>query len=115
LGWQVFLDESTYPVLVCVWVAGELQDRLYDQVESTMNATPFDSENIQGDAILFGRVWPIRKRMARRGAVIEIGRTAESDVTTPEYSRGGKMWVLDYGSKNGTRVRGVKLFAAEAV
>ena len=128
-GWEAFCSESRYPVLVGLGVAGEMQDRDQGFSDSTMNMSSFDTADLFSEGILVDRVWVIKKKARARGirdAAISVGRTAVNDVTIPEYSlsrkhcgfkyrRDGTIWIVDFGSKNGSRLRGVKLFKNEEV
>ena len=74
---------------------------------------------------LLHRVFSLMKSSLSPGGPVFVGRTAENDVSIPEYSiskrhcafevRNGSMTIVDCGSTNGTSVNGESLPGGEPV
>ncbi len=115
MGPESFMRLYAHPVLIVKGISGTLMD----QRSSGTTVVASTSEMMQLTSLV-GRVFPVVKgKYAPPGPTINVGRTADNDLTIPEYSIskfhcflarvGDEVRLTDCGSTNGTTVNGTPL------
>jgi hypothetical protein len=123
VGELAFRKRHTAPVLIVTGRA--TRGKRADTDEVTRVTSLKGSGKHRGSLALFHRVFPLSKASPAAAGPVIVGRTAENDVSIPEYSiskrhcsfevKDGMMTVSDCGSTNGTMLNGAKLELGAAV
>ena len=119
VGEVAFRKRHAAPVLIVTGRATRGNRAKSDEI-----TRPTSNEHRRSLALL-RRVFPIEKAARAPAGPIVVGRTAENDVSIPEYSiskrhcvfeiKAGLMTVADCGSTNGTKLNGTPLAVGDPV